>query len=152
MHSFRRTVLFTAFFCITLAADSQQHLAKSLLWRITGNGLTKPSYLFGTMHLNDKRLFKFDDSVYKALENTEGMAIEVNPDEMAAYFANKLFDEVSSEKKLKEILDNKDFDKYSRALSKKFNKSAEKVTVSDIVKEKHKWMSEYMAKGEMPTF
>ena len=24
---------------------------KSLLWRISGNGLTKPSYLFGTMHL-----------------------------------------------------------------------------------------------------
>lgn len=152
MHSHRKSILFFAIFIITLAANCQEHLAKSLLWRITGNGLTKPSYLFGTMHLNDKRLFRFDDSVYKALENVEGMAIEVNPDEMAAYFSNQLFDEVSNEKKLKEILNNKDFDKYSRALSKKFHKSAENVTVGDVVKEKHKWMSEYIAKGEMPTF
>lgn len=152
MHILRQSILFIALISVTVAANCQQHLAKSLLWRITGNGLNKPSYLFGTMHLNDKRLFKFDDSVYKALENTEGMAIEVNPDEMAAYFANKLFDDVSNEKRLKEVLGNKDFNKYSRALAKKFNKSAEKVTVGDVVKEKHKWMSDYMAKGEMPTF
>src|SRR5690242_11459658 len=152
MRSLRKSILFFATFIITLAANCQEHLAKSLLWRITGKGLTKPSYLFGTMHLNDKRLFRFDDSVYKALEMTEGMAIEVNPDEMAAYFANKMFDEVNNEKKLEDILDKKDFDKYSRALSKKFKKSADKITVKDVVKEKHRWMSEYMAKGEMPTF
>ncbi|MBC8172521.1 MAG: TraB/GumN family protein, partial [Chitinophagales bacterium] len=29
----------------------------SLLWEISGNGLTKPSYLFGTVHLIDKKDF-----------------------------------------------------------------------------------------------
>ena len=50
----------------------------TLLWRITGNGLDKPSYLFGTMHLQDKRLFNFGDSVYKGLESVEGFAIEID--------------------------------------------------------------------------
>ena len=42
-------------------------LSNTLLWRISGNGLTRPSYLFGTMHLTDKRIFYFGDSLYKAL-------------------------------------------------------------------------------------
>jgi len=74
-----------------------------LLWRISGNRLQKPSYLFGTMHLNDKRLFRFDDSVYRAIEKTEGLAIEVNPDEMAAYFVNKMFNQIENGKKLKDV-------------------------------------------------
>ena len=45
---------------------------KSLLWRITGNGLKQPSSLFGTIHLTDKRLFRLGDSVYNAIEKTDG--------------------------------------------------------------------------------
>ncbi|HEY4287776.1 MAG TPA: TraB/GumN family protein [Puia sp.] len=124
----------------------------SLLWRISGKGLAKPSYLYGTMHLTDKRLFRFDDSVYRAIENTQGLAIEVNPDEMAAYFVNKLFDQIENGKKLQDVVDRQYFDKNRKALSKKFNKPAEEVSASDVIKEKNKWMSEYMEKGEMPTF
>ena len=40
-----------------------------LLWRIDGPGMTSPSYLFGTMHLTDKRVFEFSDSVLLALRN-----------------------------------------------------------------------------------
>ena len=129
-----------------------QPAAKTLLWRITGRGLTKPSYLYGTMHLNDKRLFAFGDSVYHAIESSEGLAIEVNPDEMAAYTVNRLFDQLEKSKKITELFKGKDFSKYSAALEKKFKKPADQITTSDVVKEKNKWMSEYMEKGEMPTF
>jgi uncharacterized protein YbaP (TraB family) len=124
----------------------------ALLWRISGNGLQKPSYLYGTMHLNDKRLFRFDDSVYRAIEKTEGLAIEVNPDEMAAYFVNQLFDQLENGKKLEEILDQRYFNRNRNALAKKFNKPAEEISASDVIKEKNRWMSDYMQKGEMPTF
>ena len=124
----------------------------SLLWRISGKGLAKPSYLYGTMHLTDKRLFRFDDSVYRAIESSEGLAIEVNPDEMAAYFVNKLFDQLENQKKLQDVVDRQYFNKNRKALSKKFNKPAEEVSASDIIQEKNKWMAEYMQKGEMPTF
>ena len=132
--------------------QAQSTFPHTLLWRISGNGLQKPSYLYGTMHLTDKRLFRFDDSVYRAIEKTEGLAIEVNPDEMAAYFVNQLFDQMGEGKKLQDLLDQRYFNRNRNALAKKFNKPAEEISASDVIKEKNKWMSEYMQKGEMPTF
>jgi uncharacterized protein YbaP (TraB family) len=37
-------------FSITLSAQTKK-ATNSLLWQISGNGLKKPSYLFGTHHL-----------------------------------------------------------------------------------------------------
>ncbi|MBN8687047.1 MAG: TraB/GumN family protein [Chitinophagales bacterium] len=51
---------------------------KTLLWKISGKGLKKPSYLFGTMHLQDKRIFNLGDSFYHHFERAEGFAIEVD--------------------------------------------------------------------------
>jgi uncharacterized protein YbaP (TraB family) len=52
----------------------------ALLWEISGNGLTKPSYLFGTMHLRNKRVFEFSDSVLLKLEACDVFASEVRMD------------------------------------------------------------------------
>ncbi len=52
----------------------------SLLWEITGNGLTKPSYLFGTMHVSSKMVFHLSDSFYHAIKNVDAVALELNPD------------------------------------------------------------------------
>ncbi len=53
-----------------------------LLWKISGNGLTKPSYLFGTMHLKDRRVFDFSDSVLAKLDECPAFAMELHPDTM----------------------------------------------------------------------
>lgn len=129
----------------------QRTYPKSLLWRITGNGLKHPSYLFGTIHLTDKRLFRLGDSVYNAIEKTDGLAIEVNPDEMGAYYINKAINEAEGAK-LHELLSERDFKKYSAALAKKFKKPASEITTGDIVTAKNKWMADYLEKGEMATF
>src|SRR5580765_6625301 len=52
----------------------------SLLWEITGNGLQKPSYLFGTMHVSDKLAFHLGDSFYNAIKNVQVVALETNPE------------------------------------------------------------------------
>jgi uncharacterized protein YbaP (TraB family) len=52
----------------------------SLLWEITGNGLQKPSYLFGTMHVSDKLAFHLGDSFYHAIKNVQMVALETNPE------------------------------------------------------------------------
>ena len=52
----------------------------SLLWEITGNGLAKPSYLFGTMHVSNKMVFHLSDSFYNAIKRTDAVALELNPD------------------------------------------------------------------------
>lgn len=53
----------------------------SLLWEISGNGLSSPSYLYGTMHVADKRAFKFSKSVMPSFESCEAYAMELNPEE-----------------------------------------------------------------------
>jgi uncharacterized protein YbaP (TraB family) len=145
--------LLSSIFCLAyFSASAQQPTPKTLLWRISGQGLKKPSYLFGTMHLNDKRLFRFSDSVYAAIEKSDGLAIEVNPDEMGVYYVNKMFDELENKKKLQDLLSEEEFDHYREGLSKKFKKPAGEITTDEIVQERNRWMSDFMAKGEMPTF
>jgi uncharacterized protein YbaP (TraB family) len=53
----------------------------SLLWRISGRNLQEPSYLYGTMHSSDSRVFHFADSVLPAFEQCEAFAMEVVVDE-----------------------------------------------------------------------
>lgn len=42
----------------------------ALLWEITGNGMAKPSYLFGTMHVSSKLVFHLSDSFYQDIRNS----------------------------------------------------------------------------------
>jgi uncharacterized protein YbaP (TraB family) len=53
-----------------------------LLWEISGNGLKKKSYLFGSFHTNDKRVFKLGDTTYLALNQAEALVLEADLTEM----------------------------------------------------------------------
>jgi uncharacterized protein YbaP (TraB family) len=140
------------FVCIFAAVVSFAQSPKSLLWRISGKGLKEPSYLYGTMHISNKEVFRFGDSVYKAIERSQGLAIEVNPDEMAAEIVQAMSMKKNDGVRIYDKMDRKEFDSYRKGLSEKFNKDAEEITTEDILKEKNKWIQEYMMKGEMPTF
>lgn len=56
----------------------EAQLEKSLLWEISGNGLDKPSYLYGTMHVGDKRAHEFTDSTMIAFKSAKAYAGELN--------------------------------------------------------------------------
>lgn len=49
-----------------------------LLWEISGNGLKTKSYLYGSLHSNDKRIFNFSDSTYFALNKVESIVLETD--------------------------------------------------------------------------
>lgn len=141
-------LMLACFFC----ARGQKKLPNTLLWRISGKQLQKPSYLFGTIHLSDQRLFRFGDSLLHAIETSDGLAIEVNPEEMVAYGINKALDNRKNNKSVKEALGEKNFNTYSKRLAKKFGKPATEVTTNDLLKEKNKWATDAFTKGEMSTF
>ncbi len=77
-------VAFTLCFLLTVqllpAQSKKSDKYPSLLWEITGNGLKKPSYLFGTMHVSNKMVFHLGDSFYNAIRSAETVALELNPD------------------------------------------------------------------------
>jgi uncharacterized protein YbaP (TraB family) len=49
----------------------------SLLWKISGNGLSKPSYLYGTIHIKDKRAFQLGNAVIPAFNRCSSFAGEI---------------------------------------------------------------------------
>ena len=53
----------------------------SILWEISGNGLHRPSYLFGSMHISNKEVFHLSDSFYMAIKSCDVVALEVDPSE-----------------------------------------------------------------------
>lgn len=64
----------------SLAQKTTAKKYPSLLWEITGNGLKKPSYLFGTMHVSRKMAFHLSDSFYYAIKKADAVGLELNPD------------------------------------------------------------------------
>src|SRR5262245_54347352 len=63
----------------------------SLLWEISGNGLKKPSYLFGTMHVSDKLAFHLGDSFYTAIKSADIVALETNPETWQDDYSKSVF-------------------------------------------------------------
>ncbi len=78
----RTLIFFVAFLPYWIVAQPKQKTTKypSLLWEITGNGLKKPSYLFGTMHVSSKLAFHLADSFYLGIRNADVVALETNPE------------------------------------------------------------------------
>jgi uncharacterized protein YbaP (TraB family) len=52
--------------------------SQSLLWKITGNNLLSPSYIYGTIHIKDKRVFEWQDTVYARLGECSTYAGELD--------------------------------------------------------------------------
>ncbi|MEO8772382.1 MAG: TraB/GumN family protein [Ferruginibacter sp.] len=77
---FQITLVLLFFISIVSAQQTKTEKYPSLLWEITGNGLAKPSYLFGTMHVSNKMVFHLSDSFYNAIKKTDAVALELNPD------------------------------------------------------------------------
>ena len=65
------------FFFTQLVAQTGR-IENELLWEISGNGMKSKSYLFGSIHSNDKRVFYLTDSTYFALNNATTIALETD--------------------------------------------------------------------------
>ena len=74
------TLFFFILFHFSFAQKAMPKQYPSLLWEITGKGLKKPSYLYGTMHVSDKLVFNLPDSFFVALKNCDAVALELNMD------------------------------------------------------------------------
>lgn len=80
--NFKKIALSFLLAVIVVTAFSQKPSSKkynSIMWEISGKGLTKKSYLFGTMHVSNKLAFNLSDTFYNAIKRVDAIAIEINP-------------------------------------------------------------------------
>lgn len=112
-------LLFTIF--ISLFSNAQE-LEKSLLWKISGNGLNKPSYLFGTIHLTcDTSL---DANTLNALEATEQLYLELDMDDKSIQMKLMKLMMMKDGAKLSTLLSPEDFKILDEFMKKNLNMSA----------------------------
>lgn len=75
---FQLAITFILFFASSIITAQKKY--NSLFWEISGNGLSKPSYLYGTMHVSNKVAFHLSDSFFLAIKNVDVVALESNPE------------------------------------------------------------------------
>lgn len=62
----------------TIYALGQTDSEYQLLWEVKAKGAKKSSYIFGSMHSNDARLFQFPDSLYSAFVQADAVVLETD--------------------------------------------------------------------------
>lgn len=79
--------VFAFFLVCKIAAQAKtSKLENSLLWEISGKGLKKPSYLFGTIHMICSKDYFLSEKTKKAFDKSEKLYLEINftdPNEMS---------------------------------------------------------------------
>lgn len=94
---------------------------KALLWEISGNELAESSYLFGTIHIINREDYFFTPTMEKALAQTEGVAFEIDMEDMTDF--SKIMGMMSSmymkdNKTLKDLLSDEEYEKVSAHFQK----------------------------------
>lgn len=89
-----------------------EKLANALLWKISGNKLTQPSYLYGTIHIIDKDDYFLPEGTLGAIDASEKMVFEINMEDMsdmnaAMSLMQKAF--MSDNLTLKDLLSEEDY-------------------------------------------
>lgn len=114
MKTFRFSFIFSL---IALAGSSllgqqkQMHLEKSLLWKISGNGLQKPSYLYGTIHMLCKDDAVLSDSLKSAIANTDRVYLELDMDNLFEMFGALKHIKMRNDTTLADLLSKEDYQK-----------------------------------------
>jgi uncharacterized protein YbaP (TraB family) len=65
--------------CFLFGQSNKQY--PSLLWKISGNGLKKDSYLYGTMHVSNRVAYHLSDQFFDAIKSSQVVGLETNPSE-----------------------------------------------------------------------
>lgn len=101
-------IIFLLILTISFASYGQTKY-NSLCWKISGNGLEKDSYLYGTFHTADKRVFEFKDGVEDAFIEADIYAMELNMDSIDKVAMMKAM-VMDSNKTLKTLLTPEDYE------------------------------------------
>ena len=107
---------------ITANADAQANkrpLEKSLLWQISGNGLTKPSYLYGTIHMICKDDASLGDSLISAIQRSDRVYFEVDMDNLMEMLSAFKDFKMRNDTTLADLLSKEDYEKVKEYMGRK---------------------------------
>ncbi|MEY4287037.1 MAG: hypothetical protein RL511_1123 [Bacteroidota bacterium] len=74
----RLALLFLVYISANIGRAQTLELDKELLWEVSNPKLGVKSYIFGTLHSNDRELFALSDSVYIAFDQAKKIVLETD--------------------------------------------------------------------------
>lgn len=89
--------------------QASQTLENTLLWQISGNHLSKPSYLFGTMHLLCAADAQLSDSLRLAIAHTQQVYFEIDLDNMMETLGAMRYLNMNNDTKLSDLLTGEEY-------------------------------------------
>jgi len=113
------SVLMLAGFTAGSSQTGTKPLQKSLLWEISGNGLTKPSYLYGTIHMICKEDASLGDSLIAAIERSDRVYFEVDMDNLLEMITALKDFKMRNDTTLKDLLSKEDYEKVKEFMESK---------------------------------
>ncbi len=116
---------------------------QSMLWKISGKGLEKPSFLYGTIHIQDKRVFAYGKEVSEAFEQSEVYAMEIVLDEISKEDMEPVI--YMKKKDLKDLYTQEEYDLIDEYCQKKMG-----VDLSFLGKMKPFFLSSQLMQIDMP--
>lgn len=93
------------------AASNTPAVQKSLLWKISGNGLEKPSYLFGTIHMLCEDDALLSPNMKTAIRNADEVYLELDLDNMLEMLGAMSKLKMTGDTTLRDILSEQDYNK-----------------------------------------
>jgi uncharacterized protein YbaP (TraB family) len=85
--------------------------ANTLLWRISGKNLSKPSYIFGTMHMICADDIELSDSLKDAIKNSDKVYLELDMDDMWQMMSAMMHMNMKGDTTLSDLLSPEDYKK-----------------------------------------
>jgi uncharacterized protein YbaP (TraB family) len=103
-----------SFFCLiaSICANAQSaKLENTVLWEISGGGWSRPSYLFGTMHLLCEQDAKLSDSLRFAIDRSDKIYFELDMDNMLEMVGMVKHMKMRDDVKLKDLLTDAEYNR-----------------------------------------
>lgn len=83
----------------------------TLLWKVSGKNLTRPSYIFGTMHMICANDIELSDSLKKAIRNSDNVYLELDMDDMWQMMGAMMHMTMKGDTTLSDLLSPEDYKK-----------------------------------------
>lgn len=80
LFSLKKSISLGFIISIYFNLSAQTNGNNSLCWKVTGQGLSQPSYVFGTIHMISKKDFFLSKATENAFKNCKTLALEVDLD------------------------------------------------------------------------
>lgn len=118
----------TAFFVFIISLFINP-VSAQLLWKVEGNGLQQPSYLYGTMHILCPDDFHISDQVLKAYQNTDALVLELDPTNPALLAEMQQLSLNPGFENIYKVLPEGDYEKIDLVLTKNFGAGLDQIGI-----------------------